>query len=98
MSHNPPEYIPRGAARRYLLYFAPMVILTLIAFTLTMTGVLSIMELVIALLVMAAIQFYLQVYLFMHLNIGRRAYLMAFGAGVFAALLIALALFFLLKV
>lgn len=97
MSH---EAVPqgKGAARRYLLAFAPMVVLTLIAFGLTMGGVLSFTALAVVLLALAAIQFFLQVYLFMHLNVGRRAYTYAFGAGVVAALIISLMVFILLKV
>lgn len=83
--------------RRYLLIFLPMIVLTIIAFGLAIGGVLPFPVLAAILLLMAAIQFFLQVYLFMHLNTGRRAYRLAFGAGLLIAMIIWVALFVLLR-
>ena len=84
-------------ARRYILIFIPMIVLTIIAFGLAIFGALPFTTLAAILLVMAGIQFVLQVYLFMHLNVGRRAYRFAFAGGLLAAMIVWVALFVLLR-
>ncbi len=74
-----------------------MILLTVIAFALVITGALPPVFIAAILLIFAAIQVALQVYLFMHLNVGRRAYGMFFGMGLGVAVLISMALFVLLR-
>ncbi len=83
--------------RRYLQVLWAMILLTVIAFALVITGALPPVFIAAILLIFAAIQVALQVYLFMHLNVGRRAYGMFFGMGLGVAVLISMALFVLLR-
>lgn len=97
MAHdsNTPEATRK---KRYLQIMGIMVILTLAAFGLVIFAHLPVQILAVTILLMAVIQVILQVYLFMHLNVGRRAYSAFFGAGLGIAVLFSVALFLILRV
>ena len=81
--------------RQYILIFAGMIGLTAIEFLAVGLKIAPRSILFPSILVLALIQVFMQVYLFMHLNSGRKAYSAFFGAGASLAILVILAIMFL---
>lgn len=76
----------------YVGWTAVMIVLTLIAFVAVGFGLLPVKLLIPLLLVLAAIQIAAQLILFMHLNVSRRVYALAFSVGLGFAIIFSVAL------